>query len=163
MVCLFFASRLESRLVAVLLFCQCGSDRVEIKLWNVKRAQLHCLSCGQEACLDGFTISEFDPAKLIGAALVDQGRKHRRRPPDEQQRIVEPAPDRGASRVTPLIASGRDDSKPVLWRVWSGVHAVVRWRCHRGPRRFLALRAIDSGLVAKIVNPVVSHNPIELL
>ena len=52
--------------VAVVLFCQCGSDRVDIKLWNVRRAQLHCLTCGQEAWLDGFTVSEFDPAKLFG-------------------------------------------------------------------------------------------------
>jgi hypothetical protein len=75
--------------VAVLLFCQCGSDRVDIKLWNVRRAQLHCLTCGQEAWLDGFTISEFDPAKLLAAAVIDQARKHRRRPPDEVERIQE--------------------------------------------------------------------------
>jgi hypothetical protein len=28
-------------LVAMLLFCQCGSERVDIKMWNVRRAQLH--------------------------------------------------------------------------------------------------------------------------
>jgi hypothetical protein len=69
--------------VAVLLFCQCGSDRVDIKLWNVRRAQLHCLTCGQEAWLEGFTVSEFDPAKLLTAAVIDQARKHRKRSPDE--------------------------------------------------------------------------------
>jgi hypothetical protein len=63
------------------------SDRVEIKLWNVRRAQLHCLTCGQEAWLDGFTISEFDPAKLLTAAIIDQARKLRRRSPDELKRI----------------------------------------------------------------------------
>jgi hypothetical protein len=73
--------------VAVLLFCQCGSDRVDIKLWNVRRAQIHCLTCGQEAWLEGFTVSEFDPAKLLAAAVVDQARKHRKRSPDEMQRI----------------------------------------------------------------------------
>ena len=33
-------------------FCQSGSDLVDIKLWNVRRAQLHCLTCGQEAWLE---------------------------------------------------------------------------------------------------------------
>ena len=80
---------LDSAAVAVLLFCQCGSDRVDIKLWNVRRAQIHCLTCGQEAWLDGFTVSEFEPAKLIGAALVDQARKHRKRSPEDQQRAME--------------------------------------------------------------------------
>jgi hypothetical protein len=63
------------------LLCQCGSDRVDIKLWNVRRAQLHCLTCGQEAWLEGFTVSDFDPAKLLTAAVIDQARKHRKRPP----------------------------------------------------------------------------------
>jgi hypothetical protein len=73
--------------VAVLLFCQCGSDRVDIKRWNVRRAQFECYSCGQEAWLDGFTVSEFDPTKLLTAAVIDQARKHRKRPPDEAERI----------------------------------------------------------------------------
>src|SRR3954470_23875865 len=75
--------------VPVLLFCQCGSDRVDIKLWNVRRAQLHRLTCGPEAWLDGFTVSDFDAAKLLTAAVVDQARKHRKRPPDEIRRIEE--------------------------------------------------------------------------
>jgi hypothetical protein len=74
--------------VAVLLFCQCGSDRVDIKLWNVRRAQIHCRPCGQEAWLDGFTVSEFEPARLLGAALVDQARKHRKPAPEDMQRWV---------------------------------------------------------------------------
>jgi hypothetical protein len=37
--------------------------------------------------LDGFTVSEFDPAALLSAALVDQARKHRKRSPDEIARI----------------------------------------------------------------------------
>jgi hypothetical protein len=73
--------------VAVLLFCQCGSDRVDVKLWNVRRAQIQCLTCGHEAWLDGFTVSEFEPSRLLAAALVDQARKHRKRSPDELQRI----------------------------------------------------------------------------
>jgi hypothetical protein len=66
-----------------------GSGRVDIKLWNVRRAQLHCLTCGHEAWIEGFTVSEFDPAKLLTAAVRDQARKHRRRPPDEARRIEE--------------------------------------------------------------------------
>jgi hypothetical protein len=88
-VLLFVLHRLRCDFVAVLLFCQCGSDRVDIKLWNVRRAQLHCLTCGHEAWLEGFTVSEFDPAKLLTAAVIDQARKHRRRPPDEVRRIEE--------------------------------------------------------------------------
>jgi hypothetical protein len=75
--------------VPVVLFCQCGSDRVDIKLWNNRRAQLQCFTCGQEAWLEGFTVSEFDPAKLLTAAVIDQARKHRKRPPDEVKRIEE--------------------------------------------------------------------------
>jgi hypothetical protein len=65
--------------VRVLLFCHCGSDRVDIKLWNNRRAQLQCFTRGQEAWLEGFTVSEFDPAKLFTSAAVDQARKHRKR------------------------------------------------------------------------------------
>jgi hypothetical protein len=89
MFCLFFTLRLHCEPVAVLLFCQCGSDRVDIKLWNVRRAQLHCLTCGHETWLEGFTVSEFDPAKLLTAAVIDQARKHRKRPPDELRRLEE--------------------------------------------------------------------------
>ena len=87
--CLLFAEPLDSAAVAVLLFCQCGSDRVDIKLWNVTRAQIQCLTCGHVAWLDGFTISEFEPVKLMAAALVDQARKHRKRSPDDLQRVQE--------------------------------------------------------------------------
>lgn len=38
---------------------------------------------------EGFTVSEFDPAKWLMAAVIDQARKHRRRPPDEVRRIEE--------------------------------------------------------------------------
>ena len=62
---------------------------MDITNWNVSRARLHCLSCGRESWLDGFTISEFDPAKLLTAALVDQARKHRKQPPDEMKKIQE--------------------------------------------------------------------------
>lgn len=73
--------------MSVLLFCQCGSDRVDIATWNGRRAQLRCATCGHATRLDGFTVSEFEPAKLLSSALVDQARKHRKRSPDEIARI----------------------------------------------------------------------------
>jgi hypothetical protein len=82
--------------VAELLFCQCGSDRVDIKLWNVRRAQLHCMTCGQEAWLGRFTVSDFDPTKLLAAAVIDQARKHRKRPPEEIRALTDQR--RGRSR-----------------------------------------------------------------
>jgi len=41
------------------------------------------------ALCPGFTVSEFDAAKLLTAAVIDQARKHRKRPPDEIRRIEE--------------------------------------------------------------------------
>ncbi len=73
--------------MAVLLFCQCGSDRVETGQWNVNRVRLKCASCGQESWLDGFTVSDFDPAKLLTLAIVDQARKHRRRSPEDMRKL----------------------------------------------------------------------------
>jgi hypothetical protein len=49
----------------VLLFCHCGSDRVDVTQWNASRARLRCFTCDREAWLDGFTISELDPGKLL--------------------------------------------------------------------------------------------------
>ena len=58
-------------------------------MWNGNRAQLACLTCDHVAWLDGFTVSEFDPAKLLTAALVDQARKHRKRSPDEMRQVTQ--------------------------------------------------------------------------
>ena len=71
----------------VLLFCQCGSDRVDIATWNGRRARIRCATCNQESWLDGFTVSQFEPAKLLTDALVDQARKHRKRSPDDVAKI----------------------------------------------------------------------------
>lgn len=54
--------------VAVLLFCQRGSDRIGVTQWNGARVRLRCFTCEREAWLDGFTISELDPVKLVAAA-----------------------------------------------------------------------------------------------
>ena len=58
----------------VLLFCHCGSDRVDIKLRNARRAQLHCLTSAYEAWPEGFTVSDFDRAKPLTAAAIEQAR-----------------------------------------------------------------------------------------
>lgn len=76
-----------SRNVALLLFCQCGSDRLTTGQWNANRVRIQCLSCNHEAWLDGFTVSDFDLGTLLSAALVDQARKHRKRSPDEMRKI----------------------------------------------------------------------------
>jgi hypothetical protein len=73
--------------MAVLLFCQCGSDRITTGQWNGNRVRIQCLSCNQEAWLDGFTVSDFDLAALLAASLIDQARKHRKRSPAEMQKI----------------------------------------------------------------------------
>ncbi len=83
-----FSPRDYPAVVAALIFCLCGSDRVDIAGWNVRRAQLRCATCGHESWLDGFTISEFDLSKLLGATIVDQARKHRKRSPEEMQKIL---------------------------------------------------------------------------
>ena len=70
----------------MLLFFQWGSDRVEIANWNANRARIHCVACGRESWMDGFTVSEFDPGRLL-AALVDRARKQRKRTPEEPKRI----------------------------------------------------------------------------
>jgi len=54
----------------------------------VRRRPGPLLPCGREAWLDGFTVSEFYPAKLLTAAVVDQARKHRKRAPDEMARLT---------------------------------------------------------------------------
>lgn len=71
----------------MLLFCQSGSDRVDVTNWNANRARIHCFTCGHESWMDSFTVSEFDPARLFAAALVDQARKHRKRTPEETKEI----------------------------------------------------------------------------
>ena len=70
-----------------MLLCKCGSDRVDVKQWNGGGARIRCFTCENEAWLDGFTISSFEPMKLIVAALVDEARKYRQRSPEEKKQI----------------------------------------------------------------------------
>jgi hypothetical protein len=86
----------------MLVFCQCGSDRVDHReLEHDARSRLHCYTCGREAWLDGFTLGEFDPAKLFSTALIDQARKHRKRSPEETNR----PPAEGATWMTLICSS----------------------------------------------------------
>jgi hypothetical protein len=94
----FLRPAIKLLVVAVLLFCQCGSDRIDLHSWNGIRARVRCLSCNRESWLDGFTVSDFDPARLLTEALVDQARKHRKRSPDEVARIQSQRVGAGAVR-----------------------------------------------------------------
>ena len=73
--------------VPMLLFCRCGSDRVDVKQWNGARARIACYTCGNESWLEGFTLGEFDLVKHLVGAAVDQARKHRKRSPSEMQAL----------------------------------------------------------------------------
>ena len=72
-----------------MLLCKCGSDRVDVKQWNGARARIRCFTCENEAWLDGFTLSSFEPMKLLVAALVDEARKYRQRSPEETRKLQE--------------------------------------------------------------------------
>ena len=71
----------------MLLFLQCGSDRVDIAVCNNRRGRLRCLTCNHEAWLDGFTVSDLDRGNFFAGAIVDQARKHRKLSPEEIAKI----------------------------------------------------------------------------
>lgn len=90
LLCLFFASLstlLDRARSAPLPVRPRPRRRHAVAQWNGSRARLRCFTCECEAWLDGFTISECDPGKLPGMALVDQARKHRKRSPQEVDAI----------------------------------------------------------------------------
>jgi hypothetical protein len=60
---------------------------VDVAAWNGTPARLRCFSCSHESWLEGLTVSEFDAAKLLTAAIVDQARKHRKRSIQEVARV----------------------------------------------------------------------------
>ncbi len=60
-----------------------GGDGGEVG-GQVSAAVLHVW---QESWWTGFAISEFDPAKLLTAAVLDQARKRRKRSPEEVKKI----------------------------------------------------------------------------
>jgi len=71
----------------MILFCRCGSDRVDITQWNGQRCLVTCYTCQNSTWVDGFTLGEFDLVKNLIGAAIDQARKHRKRNPSEMQAI----------------------------------------------------------------------------
>jgi hypothetical protein len=53
-------------------FCPCGSDRIDNSTWNCDRARIRYYTRNRESWLGGFSLSEFDLAKLVTTALIDQ-------------------------------------------------------------------------------------------
>jgi hypothetical protein len=92
----------------------------------VNRARLHSFSCGRESWVDGFTISEFDPPKLFAAALVDQARKHRKRPRRSEE-------DRAATTVGVEAGRYTDQMAKTTARGSQGIPGPPGPRGERGP------------------------------
>lgn len=43
-----------------IIFCQCGSDKVDVRYWMDKQtARIRCAECGNESQLTGFTLGRF--------------------------------------------------------------------------------------------------------
>lgn len=121
----------------VILFCQRGSDRVDIKLWNVRRAQLQCFTCRQEAWLEGFTVSDFDPAKLLTAAVCrssSQAPKAPVQPPIQELAMSE---DQITMQVRPFEKIANDSR-------WTGAIEVDAYVLRVGPHVY-TLRTVGVG------------------
>ena len=71
----------------MVLFCQCGSDRVDIDKWDNQRALLKCFTCERTAWVEDFTVGKFDFLEQLFGAILDQSRKYRKRNPAEQARL----------------------------------------------------------------------------
>jgi hypothetical protein len=71
----------------MVLFCQCGSDRVDIDKWDNQRALLKCFTCQRTAWVEGFTISKLDFVEQLFGAILDQSRKYRKRNQAEHARL----------------------------------------------------------------------------
>ena len=73
----------------MLVFCQCGSDKVDVARWdNQNRALFHCYTCEQEQWVTGFTLSKFEFAEQLFGAILDQARKHRQLNPADRERLL---------------------------------------------------------------------------
>ena len=87
-ICLLFAFALRCDPVAMVLFCQCGSDRVDIDKWDNQRVLLKCFTCERTAWVEGFTVGKLDFVEQLFGAILDQSRKYRKRNPAERERIL---------------------------------------------------------------------------
>jgi hypothetical protein len=82
------------------------------------KARVNRVGTGREAWLDGFTVSEFYPAMLFAAALVDQTQKDGKRSP-ENARCPEGARGPSLTQVTsftPLDLPSEALRAASLWR-----------------------------------------------
>jgi hypothetical protein len=71
----------------MVLFCQCGSDKVDIDTWDNQRVLLKCFTCERTAWVEGFTVGKLDFVEQLFGAILDQARKYRKRNPAERERL----------------------------------------------------------------------------
>jgi len=72
----------------MVVFCGCGSDKVDIERWDNQRALLKCYTCERSSWLEGFTIGKLDFVEQLFGAILDQARKYRKRNPAERDRLL---------------------------------------------------------------------------
>src|SRR5262249_47558724 len=86
----FCSPRIYPRFVAMILFCMCGSDKVDIARWDNKdRALLECQTCKRTHWIEGFTIGRFDFVEQLFGAVLDQARKYRKRDPSDRMQLLQ--------------------------------------------------------------------------
>ena len=81
-------------LMAMVLFCQCGSDKVDVDKWDNQRMLLKCFTCEKTAWVDGFTVGKLDFVEQLFGAILDQSRKYRKRNPADREKHLRERFDR---------------------------------------------------------------------
>ena len=72
----------------MVLFCQCGSDKVDVGKWDNQRMPLKCFTCERTAWVEGFTVVKLDFVEQLFGAILDQSRKYRKRNPADRDRLL---------------------------------------------------------------------------
>jgi hypothetical protein len=80
--------------MAMVLFCQCGSDKVDVDKWDNQRMLLKCFTCERTAWVDGFTVGKLDFVEQLFGAILDQSRKYRKRNPADREKLLRERFDR---------------------------------------------------------------------
>jgi hypothetical protein len=80
--------------MAMVLFCQCGSDKVDIDKWDNQRMLLKCFTCERTALVEGFTLGKLDFVEQLFGAILDQARKYRKRNPTDRDKLLRERFDR---------------------------------------------------------------------
>jgi hypothetical protein len=78
----------------MVLFCQCGSDKVDVDKWDNQRMLLKCFTCERTAWVDGFTVGKLDFVEQLFGAILDQSRKYRKRNPADREKLLRERFDR---------------------------------------------------------------------